>query len=820
MLDAEGDTSFKPGDKVWAKLKGFPWWPGRIEDESNLAEDIIKQRPSSSKNLTVYYHGSRDYGFFAPEELKPFDKHYNEYATKSKAAGFKQALAEALDPSIVERELEEAKAAESETRKSSTSSKKGTRSASGSTANNGNPRTKPSESGEEASRSKTKKRLRCRPRGITDLPLELLEQIVSHVPIPDIFRLPDVSNKFEKATRRFLSLTSPKMVSHFRERFHLHISVQTDIDEDYEFQALRAHVFPKLRAKCKVSAEEMRLFKLDNLLEQYGSLEEVMEYMGFDDEEELNEYLDSLDQDDEKLMEEGIREPINYYMDWMVINGYGDNWGWMRDFVWTLGTTRKEGDWVPQRRGMYGSFPGIYRFGGAIQEKPSKFTIMKSVQLSVDTADYDENEADENASDDSGRPDVAVSTIDDENYSITYRIEDEVCDGVSEISFPSVKIPVSLVQESALAHWKSVFNEWKAARERRIAKERRDKLWNEVAAPFVDPYNRVFDDSQNKHLQFKCATEGHHKRKQWREILHHLKENHLNKRTQPSEYEKLLPEIITVVDPLIGEFPMPVPEDLSTFIATLRQKRREEETRRETERKLKEEERERQRKLKQEQRERQRKEDEARRKTEREERERLWNQVAMPFIRPYGVVFKGQYNLKFTCIKKKGVGCEHMATGVNWDKLLANLKACHLDECTKATEGNENPMPSIFCFIDREGKQITLPAPASLPSWLVGHRIALEPPPLHPQKREKLWNKVAMPFIRPYDAVFNERNDLKFTCLKKDVKNCKHMKAGVNWEKLLKNLKTYHLVECTKVTQGNENPMPSIFSIIDKKGKQ
>ncbi|KAJ3289373.1 hypothetical protein HK104_007505, partial [Borealophlyctis nickersoniae] len=614
-----------------------------------------------------------------------------------------EGLAEALDPSIVERELEEAKAAESETRKSSTSSKKRTRSASGSTANNRNPLTKPLESEEEeASRSKKKKRLSR--RSITDLPLELLEQIASHVPFPDIFRLPDVSNEFEKATRHLLSPTSPKLVSHFRERFHLHISIQTDIKESYQFDAFRAHVFPKLRAQCKVSAEEMRLFKKDNLLEQHRSFEEMMEY--FEDEEELNEYLDSLDQDDEKLMEEGIREPINYYMDWMVINGYGDNMRGMRDFVWTLYPSSEEGDWFAFRciddvlpfgigfenvhvgvtgclkeRGCTGRSPGIYRWVGDIREEPSDFTILESVQLSVDTANYDENEADD--SDRPTSPYLQLTTQIIPSPTVSKM-------SVSEISFPSVKIPVSLVRNHVLAHWQRPFHQREKARQDKMTKERRDKLWNEVAAPFVAPYNRVFDENQNKRLNFNCATEGHPQKMRWREMLDHLKEAHLIEGKEPSEYENLLRSTIVVSHSLIGELKMPVPKDLSTFIATLRQKQREEETRRET-----------QRKTDKEIRERQRKEEEARRKTERKERERLWNQVAMPFIRPYDEAFgRAQKYLKFTCLWKDDNNCNHMTAGVTWKKVRKHLNACHLDECTKATEGNENPMPSIVGVID------------------------------------------------------------------------------------------------------------------------
>ncbi|CEQ41319.1 SPOSA6832_03034, partial [Sporobolomyces salmonicolor] len=39
------------GDIVLAKLKGFPAWPARVSDESDATPDVLKEKPSKSKNL-------------------------------------------------------------------------------------------------------------------------------------------------------------------------------------------------------------------------------------------------------------------------------------------------------------------------------------------------------------------------------------------------------------------------------------------------------------------------------------------------------------------------------------------------------------------------------------------------------------------------------------------------------------------------------------------------------------------------------------------------------------------------------------------------
>jgi hypothetical protein len=64
---------FQIGDRVWAKLKGHPWWPSKIEDEKLLALDVTSAKQPGQ--VPVYFFGAHNFGWVnpTPEYLKPFD---------------------------------------------------------------------------------------------------------------------------------------------------------------------------------------------------------------------------------------------------------------------------------------------------------------------------------------------------------------------------------------------------------------------------------------------------------------------------------------------------------------------------------------------------------------------------------------------------------------------------------------------------------------------------------------------------------------------------------------------------------------------------
>ncbi|KAI8614738.1 hypothetical protein BC830DRAFT_1126044 [Chytriomyces sp. MP71] len=55
------DAKFASGAIVWAKVKGYPWWPGRIEDEQNLPNNIIQIKPKvATGHFPILFCGTRD----------------------------------------------------------------------------------------------------------------------------------------------------------------------------------------------------------------------------------------------------------------------------------------------------------------------------------------------------------------------------------------------------------------------------------------------------------------------------------------------------------------------------------------------------------------------------------------------------------------------------------------------------------------------------------------------------------------------------------------------------------------------------------------
>ncbi|XP_063987731.1 cytokine-like nuclear factor N-PAC [Diachasmimorpha longicaudata] len=89
--------TYKVGDLVWAKMKGFSPWPGRV---SNPSKDLKK--PSHSKKSPIYcifFFGTNNYGWIEESNMKSYREHKETCMKLNKSAAFKDAI-EAIEEFI------------------------------------------------------------------------------------------------------------------------------------------------------------------------------------------------------------------------------------------------------------------------------------------------------------------------------------------------------------------------------------------------------------------------------------------------------------------------------------------------------------------------------------------------------------------------------------------------------------------------------------------------------------------------------------------------------------------------------------------------
>ncbi|XP_062334842.1 PC4 and SFRS1 interacting protein 1a isoform X1 [Osmerus eperlanus] len=77
---------FKPGDLIFAKMKGYPHWPARIDE---VPDGAVK--PSNIK-FPIFFFGTHETAFLGPKDIFPYLPNKDRYARPNKRKGFNEGL--------------------------------------------------------------------------------------------------------------------------------------------------------------------------------------------------------------------------------------------------------------------------------------------------------------------------------------------------------------------------------------------------------------------------------------------------------------------------------------------------------------------------------------------------------------------------------------------------------------------------------------------------------------------------------------------------------------------------------------------------------
>lgn len=89
---SEAAPKYAEGDLVWAKMKGFSPWPGKVADPSKTKLKKPAGNYRYKKLYSIYFFGTNNFAWIPEDSLKPYAEFRDQYAKSCKTASFKDAL--------------------------------------------------------------------------------------------------------------------------------------------------------------------------------------------------------------------------------------------------------------------------------------------------------------------------------------------------------------------------------------------------------------------------------------------------------------------------------------------------------------------------------------------------------------------------------------------------------------------------------------------------------------------------------------------------------------------------------------------------------
>ncbi|XP_063151115.1 PC4 and SFRS1-interacting protein isoform X2 [Candoia aspera] len=77
---------FKPGDLIFAKMKGYPHWPARVDE---VPDGAVK--PPTNK-MPIFFFGTHETAFLGPKDIFPYAENKDKYGKLNKRKGFNEGL--------------------------------------------------------------------------------------------------------------------------------------------------------------------------------------------------------------------------------------------------------------------------------------------------------------------------------------------------------------------------------------------------------------------------------------------------------------------------------------------------------------------------------------------------------------------------------------------------------------------------------------------------------------------------------------------------------------------------------------------------------